>query len=180
VMQWGRRLFAVVGVVLLTGACSSAERPSVQGDTVALPTPMRSFDASVSVTISQLQAAMAAVGSRLDVAAAAYRPSEPQSLLQVPRAVMRADLADPDDGYLVIYEAADAAAAGQLAQGLAAYLGSGFGQTNYPADTQFSVALLDDTVVFSSWSAGRSSDPDRAEAVFDAIASVGMEVEVRK
>lgn len=175
-----RWLAAALAVAFLAGACTSAERPSVQGDTVALPTPLRSFDASVSATIGRLRAAVGVVGHRLDVAAAAYRPSEPPSLLQAPRVVMRVDLADPDDGYLVIYEAADATAAELLAQELADYLGSGFGQTNYPADTQFSVAVLDDTVVFTSWSAGRSSDPDGAKAVFDALGSVGMEVEVLK
>lgn len=169
-----------LATALLTGACTSPERPSVQGDSVALPTPLRSFDASVAVTVSQLQAAAAVAGHRLDIAAAAYRPAEPQSLLQMPRVVMRADLADPDDGYVVIYEAIDGEEAGQRAQELADYLGSGFGQTNFPADTQFSVAVLGDTVVFTSWSAGSSSDPDRAAAIFEALASVGMEVEVRK
>jgi len=175
----GRLAMVALATVLLV-ACSSVERPSVQGDHVALPTPLRSFDASLAVTVGQLQAAVSAAGHRLDIAAAAYRPAEPQSLLQVPRVVMRADLADPDDGYLVIYRASDPAAAAQLAQDLADHLGSGFGQTNYPADTQFSVAILGDTVVFTSWSAGSSSDPGRAEAVFEAVASVGVGVEVRK
>ncbi len=179
-MRVGGWVVLGLATALLTGACTSPDRPSVQGDTVALPTPLRSFDASVAATASQLQAAAAVAGHRLDIAAAAYRPSEPQSLLQMPRVVMRADLADPDDGYLVIYAAVGGEEAAQRAQELADYLGSGFGQTNYPADTQFSVAVLGDTVIFTSWSAGRSSDPDRAAAVFEAFAGVGQEVEVRK
>lgn len=165
---------------LAVAACTSTERPSVQADTVALPTPLRSFDASVAAAIGQLQTAVAAIGRRLDDPINAYRPSEPPSLLQMPRVIMRADLADPEDGYVVIYETADASAAHERAQELADYLGSGFGQTNYAADTQFSVGVLGDTVLFTNWSRRRSADPERAEAVFDAIATVGESVEVLK
>ena len=51
-----------------------------------------------------------------------------------------------------------------LADELASYLGSGFGQTNFVADTQFSVSTLADTIVFTTWSQRRSDDPARAEA----------------
>jgi hypothetical protein len=166
----------VIGAILL--GCASLDRPRAQGDTVALPTPIASFDAAISQTVAALEEVVMAVGSRLEVPAGAYRASEPQSLLDVPRAVVRADLADPDEGYVVIYRAADAAGAASLAADLAAYLGTGLGLTNYPADTRFSVAVVGDTVVFTSWSAGRSSDRERGEAVFEALASVGQPVEV--
>jgi hypothetical protein len=164
--------------LLVAAGCASVERPSVEGDRVALPTPLRSFDASVAATIDDLRAALAGIGRRLDATASAYRPSEPASLLQVPRVVMRADLADPDDGYVVIYAAGGAPAAAARASDLAAHLGSGFGLSNFPADTQFAVAVIGDTVVFTTWSPGRSSDPPRAEAAFDAVATVGSPVEV--
>jgi len=169
-----------LATALIVTACASSDRPSVQADEVALPTPLRSLDVSVLATVSELQDAVAAAGSRLDSTDRAYRPSEPESLLFAPRVVMRADLADPDDGFVLVYPAADASEAQERAGDLADYLGSGFGQTNYPADTRFSVAVVGDTVVFSSLSRGRSSDPDRAEGVFDAIAAVGDRVEVRK
>ena len=57
----------------------------------------------------------------------------------------------------------------RLADELAGYLGSGFGQTNFVADTQFSVSTLEDTIVFTTWSQRRSDDPERAEAAFDAF-----------
>jgi len=178
----GLRRLALVGAAatLLLSACTSLDRPTIQADKVLLPTPMRSYGASVAAAIDQLQDAVSAAGTRLEIPTGAYRPSEPQSLLQAPRVVMRADLADTDDGYVVIYQAADRGAAGQRGQELAEYLGSGFGQTNYSADTQFSVGVLDDTVIFTTWSSRRSDDPARAEAVFDAIAGVGQPVEVSK
>jgi hypothetical protein len=101
-------------------------------------------------------------------------------LLQAPRVVLRADLADPEDGYVVIYDASDAAEAERWAQEFAVYLGSGFGQANFTPDTQFSVAVRDDAVIFTSWSPGRSSDAAQAEALFDAVASVGSPVVVVK
>lgn len=161
-------------------ACTSLDRPTVQADEVPLPTPLRSFDASVAGAIGAVEAALAGIGERLVMPSGAYRPSEPASLLQAPRVVRRADLADLDDGYVVIYEADGRGAAADRAQELADYLGSGFGQTNYPADTQFSVGVLEDTVVFTTWSKRRSDDAERAEAAFDAIASVGTPVEVAK
>jgi hypothetical protein len=181
-MQPGARLgvfpaTALLLTVAVTG-CASLDRPRAQGETVALPTPMRSFDASVAGTVSRLEEAVGLVGSRLEVPAAAYRPSEPQALLQVPRAVLRADLADPDEGFLVVYRAVDAPAAASLAAELADHLRSGLGQTNFPADTRFSVASVGDTVVFTTWSPGRSSDRERGEAVFEALASVGLPVEI--
>lgn len=172
-------LLAAVATFIVVG-CTSTDRPSVQADPVALPTPLRSFGASVAATIAQLERAVGVAGSRLVSPSSAYRPSEPPSLLQTPRVVLRADLADPDGGFLVIYDAADAGSAVQRAQELADYLGSGFGQTNYVADTQFSIGVLDDTVVFTSWSRSRAAEPQRSEMVFDAIASVGEPFDVEK
>ncbi len=176
-----RRAVALPLVALLAfAACTSPDRPSVQADDIELPTPMRTIDASVERSIAAVEAALAGVGERLIMPVGAYRPSEPQSLLQLPRTIRRVDLADPDDGYVVFYEASGSGAAMELADELATYLESGFGQTNYPADTQFAVSTLADTIVFTTWSRRGSSDPDRAEDAFGAIAGVGTPVEVSK
>ena len=176
----GRWLTLAMATVFIAAACTNPERPSVQSDTVLLPTPLRSFDASVSATIGLLQGAVGSIGSRLESSQRPYRPSEPRSLLQAPRVVMRADLADPDDGFVLIYDFDDPATARARGQELADYLGSGFGQTNFPVDAQFSVGTVDDTVVFTWWSRRRSAEPERAEAAFDAMAAVGERIEVRK
>jgi hypothetical protein len=170
----------VLASSLALAACTNPDGLSVQPDEVLLPTPMRSYDASVSATVSALEAAVAGAGERLEVPSRSYRPSEPTSLLQVPRAVLRAELADPDDGWIIVYEAADEPTALERAQELADYLESGFGQTNFAPDTQFAASTLGDTVIFTTWSRGRSDDPERAEAVFDAVAAVGEPVEISK
>ncbi len=175
------RLLALllVAAVALT-ACTSPDRPSVVPDELELPTPMRTIDASVQRTIGAVELALGEVGERLVMPTSAYRPSEPQSLLQLPRTIRRVDLADPDGGYVVIYEAPSLGAAIELADDLVDYIESGFGQTNFAADTQFAVSTLEDTIVFTTWSQRRSDDPARAEAAFDAIAGVGTPVEINK
>lgn len=179
-MRFGRYAALAVAGMLALAACASPDRPSVVPDDVELPTPMRSFDASVQRTVAAVEAALIASGERLGLPAGAYRPSEPGSLLQTPRVVRRAELADADDGYVVIYATGSRGAALDHAAELADYIESGFGQTNFPADTQFSVSTLEDTVIFTSWSQRRSDDPERAEAAFDAIAAVGTPVEINK
>lgn len=178
--SWRAALPGCLAIVLIAAGCTSLDRPRVQPDEVPMASPLQSLDASLATTAAALGQAATAIGERIEVTPSPYRPSEPASLVEIPRAVLRADLADADDGFVVAYQAPDAAAASTLAADLAAYLGSGFGQTNYPADTRFSVAVLADTVIFTSFSPGRSSDPDRAERVFEAVASVGQAVEVRK
>ena len=179
-MSLRRSLVLPLVAILALTACTSPDRPSVVPDEVELPTPMRTVDASVQRTIGAVEAALAAAGERLVVPAGAYRPSEPPSLLQSPRTIRRVDLADSDDGYVVIYQAPSSGAAIELADALADYLESGFGQTNFAADTQFAVSTLGDTIIFTTWSQRRSDDPGRAEAAFDAIAGVGIPVEIRK
>ena len=97
-----------------------------------------------------------------------------------PRAALRATLADPDEGFVIVYDLADTAEAQARAEDLAAYLESGFGQSNFTADTRLSVAVVEDTLVFAWWAPSRSSDPDAGQAAFDAIGSVGIPVEIAR
>lgn len=177
---WLRLVSLSLLVLLAVAACANPQRPSVQSDDVVLPTPMRTLEASVERSIAAVDTALVGVGERLTMPLAAYRPSEPPSLLQSPRTIRRVDLADADDGFVVIYQAPSTGAALELADDLATYLESGFGQTNYAADTQFAVSTLGDTIVFTTWSQRRSDDPERAEAAFDAIAGVGTPLEINK
>jgi hypothetical protein len=184
--EWPGRMMLGLGVVmllvvaLLLVGCGGPRAPEDVGGGPAVPTPLPSLTATLSATAGQLRGALSNVGLRLESAVGPVRPSEPASLVATPRAALRASLADPDEGFVVIYDLADPAEAQARADDLAAYLESGFGQSNFTADTRFSVAVVDDTVVFAWWTPSHSSDREAGQAAFDAIRTIGVPVEVSR
>jgi hypothetical protein len=179
-----RRLAGVALASLLLAGCATGPRQAALdtpgGIPTALPAPLGSFTPEIGSTAARLGEALGAVGFVLYPPTAAYRPSEPASLTQAPRAVMQASIPDTDQGYVMVYQLADEAAAAAAGADLAAYLGSGFGQTNFPTDAQFSVARLGPTLVFTWWSRALATDATKDEAAFDAIRGVGEPIAVQK
>jgi hypothetical protein len=141
---------------------------------------MASLTPEVAASVALVRDALAGSSYLLTEPVGPYRPSEPGSLTGTPRTVRQVSLGDPDGGFVVVYALRDEAAALSAGRELAAYLGSGFGQTNYPTDAQFSVAQVGSTVVFTWWSRERSGDPDAAKGAFDLIRSVGLTIPVLK
>ena len=180
---FGRRATVRLGLVasallLLTGCGGLFTAQSDPGP--ALPTPQASYSAGVAGTVEALTVALGAVGIPLYPPTSPARPSEPASMLQTPRAILQAGIGDPAGGYVVVYQLPDAPGAGTAATELAGYLGSGFGQTNFPVDTQFHVAAEGSTVILTWWSREKATDAELAKAAFDAVATVGVEVPVIK
>ncbi len=166
-------------VLVLVAACGGpAAAPATPA--APLPTPLASLGPALEGTVAALSGALAGLGLRLDPPAGPYRPSEPERLLRTPRAIFQAGTGDPGQGYVVLYQLVDDPDADAAARELAAYLGSGFGQTNFPVDAQLHVARDGSVVIFTWWSREKSADPARAEAAWAAIASVGQEIPVRK
>jgi hypothetical protein len=167
-----------LSLALLLAACApQGARPAGQGPGVPVATPVASLTPSLATTVAELRAAVAGTGYRLDVPLAPYRPSEPAALVDAPRTVLRASTADTRQGFLVVYELEDEVAAAARAQDLAAHVGSGFGQTNFPGGAQFHVAHQRDTVIFTWWARLGGAD-EAAERVFDAVRVVGTAVPV--
>ncbi len=145
-----------------------------------LPTSQSSISPQVANVVAALREQLHPAGLRLDLLTQPYHPSEPAALRNARRTIFSTGLPQPADGYVVIYEFAEAATAASMGRQFAEYLGSGFGQTNYPLDAQFSLAQVGGTLVFTWWSRERSSDPERAGTAFRAISQVGQRIEVRK
>ena len=143
---------ALLTVALLTGCISPTQQDQGNQAGPTLPTPMVSLSTEVQGTLSLIQQALTPVGLQLQPPTQPYRPSEPPGLVTAPRAIQRESLAEPDLGYVVVYELPDQQTASARARELAAYLASGFGQTNYPIDAQFAISQVGDTVVFTWWS----------------------------
>ncbi len=178
----GRSGFSVIlGLMctLLLGACGGAQ-PGTGGGGQPLPTPQQSVAPAVQGTVSLVTSALVGAGFQVIPPVAPYRPSEPASLTQTPRVVLQVASPDADQGYVVIYDLPSTSAASVAAADLARYVGSGFGQTNFPTDAQFSVAQVGTTVVFTWYSGARADDAARAREAFDAVASVGQQFPVTK
>lgn len=152
--------------------------PAVIGP--VLPTSQTSPSPQIAASASLVASALQGHGRRVDLAIVPYRPSEPESLSQAARAVYQVDLADRDQGYVVIYELSDPGAALDRGREFAAYLRNGFGQTNYPLDAQFALSQVGGTLIFTWWSPARSSDDDAARGAFDAVAAVGQPIAIVK
>jgi hypothetical protein len=180
-MSNARRLLAAALLALAAVSCTApGERPRGQGPGAPVATPFLSLTPSLAGTVDELRGAVAQSGYRLDTALVPYRPSEPASLADAPRTVLRASTPDTRQGFVVVYQLDDEATAAERAADLAGHVGSGFGQTNYPSDAQFHVAHVRDTVVFTWWSRAGAGDDAAAERVFEAVRAVGTEVPVRK
>jgi hypothetical protein len=167
---------AAGALAALVAGCGGTQ---VQDTPRPLATPVASLGSALAGTAQRVTQALDAAGYRVAPPAAPYRPSEPASLTQVPRTVLQVQ-GEPDLGYIVIYQLADSAQAGVRAAELASYLGSGFGQTNFPVDTQFSVAQADSTVIMTWWSRERADDDDAAQGAFDVVRAIGQQYPVVK
>ena len=172
-----RFLPLVATVALVSGCLGSAPAPTPPPPP---PTPLASLGPALAGTVAAVTGALAPLGVRLDPPRTAYRPSEPAALVETPRAVLQAGFGDPAQGYVVLYQLVDEPAADIAATELARYLGSGFGQTNFPLDAQFHVGRDGSVVLLTWWSRERAADPGVAEAVFDALATVGQPYPVIK
>jgi len=173
------RLMTTALVVGLMAGCAPASSGQ-EGGQPATPrtTPQASFSTQVASGVAVVRRALADAGIRLDPPVVPYRPAEPPGISTAPRAVLQAGIGDPQAGYVMVYEFPDANTASARGAEFADYLESGFGQTNYPLDAQFSLAQLGGTLIFTWWSSELAADRDLARAAFDAISSVGAQIPI--
>lgn len=171
------RLGAAALLMTLLAGCGGTQ---VADTPAPLATPAASPGPGMTDAIRRVTDALVGAGFRVAPPVAAYRPSEPASLTQAPRSVLQVQDLGADVGYVVIYQLPGSAEAATRAAELAGYLASGFGQTNFPVDAQFSVAQLDSTVVMTWWSRERADDDARAQGAFDVVRTIGQAYPVVK
>ena len=138
----------------------------------------------LTVVTPAIDAARAAVAGRLQEGGftlaqsnMGYEPGQPGGLQSAQRVVFQISLADPNQGFLVIYDLGTSDAAIAAGTDFAGYLHS-FGHSNYPSDAQFTLNAIDSALVFFWYSRDRASEPDRADQAFALISSVGQAIEV--
>jgi len=175
------RVGLLLCALLLATACGGTVPSSPAGGAGGNPSivpPESGLSPAEASAVVALRTALAPLGLQLSPVAEPVRPAEPAGFAAVPRVVYRIELADPDQGFVLLYDFPTSAAAASAAAQLAGFLSSGPGQAAYPVDAQFSVTQLGSAVAFTWWSAQRSSDPARAEAAFTAVSGVGQAVPV--
>ncbi len=175
---------AILGLILgvACAGCGAAPASSAPppGGSVAIVPAEPGLSASEATTVTLLRRSLASGGFQLSPVSQPVQPAVPTSFATTPMVVYRIELADPDQGYVLIYDFPAPAAAAAGATALARFVGSGFGQTTYPEDAEFSVASLGADVIFTWWSPGRASDPAVTQAAMGLVASVGTAVPVTK
>lgn len=145
------------------------------GVRVATPTIAPTGQAS-EVTRGLVTTALEAAAFQVRDPQTDYRPGESPDLINVPRRLVQAVLpAEPQGGYVVIYELPSANEADRVGRDFVTYLGSGTGAIQYPRDTQFVVRRVGQTLVFFPWSAEASPDAKVAEMAA-ALETVGTPI----
>lgn len=177
-----RRLILGVALAVACAGCSAAPAttPPPPNGSVAIVPPEAGLSAAEATSVTLLRRSLATGGFQLSPVSQPVQPAVPVMFATVPVVVYRVELADPDQGFVLIYDfpAPSAAAAGAAA--LAGFVGSGFGETTYPGDAVFSVAWLGADVIFTWWSPSRASDPAVTQAAMGLVAVVGTAVPVTR
>ena len=157
--------FAVFGLggmllgVLLIAAELLGLRVGVAGVSATIPPT----GAAAQMTHDRVQAALEAASFQVRDPLTTFRPGESPSLIGTPRRLLQAVLpSDPQGGYVIIYELGSNNDADAAGRDLAKYLGSGTGAIQYPADEQFVIRRMGQTLIFFAWSPAVSPDPEVA------------------
>lgn len=172
------RLAAVALVLgIAASGCGVAAAPGSEQPASVLPSP--SVSAAIAGTAEQVRLALGARGLQLSMPQVPFRPAESPTLASAPRAVYQVKLPnDQDHGFFVIYELPNPPAATAAAQEQVAYVESGPGRVQFPADAQFVLRQVGSTLVFYSWAPSAVTDP-HAPDIAAALSTVGQGFPIR-
>jgi hypothetical protein len=172
-MPAARDWAALALLAVLALGCAGPSTPATVGPPA---TPLTQVTPAIDAARAALAAQLKGDGFTLSQSSG-YEPGQPASLQAVPRAVYELNLADPNQGWLVIYDVGTSDGALAAGGDFANYLHT-FGHSNYPSDAQFTLNAINSALVFYWWAASRSSEPERAAKAFELIASVGERIDV--
>ena len=178
-MRGSVRTRALVGLLALAlavgfGGCGIGANSVPASAPVASVGPPVTSGGAVAQTRGAIALALSSVAVQFGDATRPYRPAESPRLRGAPRAVYQVVLPDdPDAGFIVVYEFADAAAAVDAGNEEAGYLGTGPARVQYPLDTQHVLRQLGPTLILYSWSPTTVRDPAR-QAVATALGTFGI------
>jgi hypothetical protein len=165
-------LVFATAVIAVAGGCSTdgsvtTYPPSTVG-------PERTVTPAVTQTRAALVTALGAERLTLRDVATPYRQAEAPLLANAARAVYQVILpADPDKGYIVVYEFLDPGRAAEAAAEQQLYLETGPGKVQTPFGTVHVVRSVGPTVVVYDWLPENADDPD-APGIQRALETLGV------
>ncbi len=166
---------AVLAGVLLIAGCGGLDgslAPSARPPATPVPSAAP-IGAGGAAARDELFAAIRAAGLQVDVSNRPFRPPEAAELGTVPRAVYQVLLpANPDGGFITVYELPDEATAIQAAKAQHAYLTSGPGRVQSPLGTDRVLQQLGPTVIYYEWLPAATTDP-LTPRIADVLRTVG-------
>jgi hypothetical protein len=163
---------------LLTGALlvgcadvTGSGQPTAPPRTTA---PVVTVGPAVAVVRADIARALGERSIVLADAVAPFRPAESVELAAAPRAVYQALLpADPNGGFIVVYEFRDEAAAIAAAKGQHAYLSSGPGRVQNPLGAAHVLRQAGSTVIYYPWFPANARDAGSA-VVAETLSGIGV------
>jgi hypothetical protein len=171
----GRLVGLTLAGVLLAGCGIAANDGAAQ--TLAV-TPQASLSSTLQLCWNELTTTVATAGLPLLHAPAPVRPGESPLLTAAPRTVGQVILpADPDHGFIVLYEFPDPASAYTAAQQQAAYIGGGEGRIQFVPDSQFTLRQDGSCVLFYTWAPSVSTDP-RSPDIATTLQTFGVGIPI--
>lgn len=172
-----RTLGAAVALAVAIAGCGGTN-PSVALPSVAVTAPPRGVGAATEAARAAIFGALGNAELVVGESAIPYRPAEAATLATAPRSVLQVSLpAEPSNGFIVVYELEDEAAAIDAAKEQHAYLVSGPGRVQYPLGTAHVLQQLGPTVIYYTWLPAASVDP-AAPRIAEALRTVGTTFEV--
>jgi hypothetical protein len=166
-------LLVAAAALAVAGACTSTD-----GSVTTYPPstigPERTVTPAVGQTRAALVTALGAERLTLRDVATPYRQAEAPLLANAARVVYQVILpADPDKGYIVVYEFLDPGRAAEAAAEQQQYLETGPGKVQTPFGTIHVVRSVGPTVVAYDWLPENAKDPD-APGIQRALETLGV------
>jgi hypothetical protein len=153
-------LAAALAVAVCIAACSPGAGDGTPPRAAPTEGPSRTVGPVVAQTRGELVRALGTRSLVLQDSQAPFRPPEDATFTTTPRALYQVILPKaPTEGFIVVYEFADPAAAAAAAADQAAYLATGPAKVQSAFGARHIIRLVGPTVVLYSWVPGGVEDP---------------------
>ncbi len=164
---------ALIAVLVVGCAASDGPHATFPSTTLGPSIPV-SAAVDVGLTKAAIVAALAAHSLTMSEVQTPYRPAEAPLLASAPKQVYQVLLqADPDKGFIGVYDFGGPAAAASAATEQQQYLATGSGRVQTPQGTVHVIRLVGNTVVLYDWLPGAAIDTATPD-IQTALETVGI------